>query len=203
VSFLRAFHAANAGITSRAFARTDSYARLAAKARGRVLDLGCGNAPLGIGLDQSIEELALTDKPRVQGRAQELPFADRSFDTVVSHLAFMLFDEPERVVAEIDRVLVPGGAFHAVLGGGPTAHGNDLFHQFLAIANVQPRPLGDKRARSEAGWRALFQGWTIAFERFEVGVDATTFFASLYEDHDDVALVGECRVVLFLASATR
>ena len=67
---LRAFHDARPGITSRAFARAGSYARLAARVpQGRVLDLACGDGTLlrhierqpgrnVVGVDLSSGELA-------------------------------------------------------------------------------------------------------------------------------------------------
>ena len=193
--------------------RSDSYARLAARVAGkrRVLDLGCGDAPLGIGIDLSLDELRGTTRC-VQGRAQQLPFADGAFDAAVSHLAFMLFDEPERVVAELARVTPE---FHAVLGGGPTAE-PDAFTRFLDLAQPRGPALGDPRTRSEVGWRALFAGWRVTFERFVVDLsgpfdDVYAFLASGYQPHADVrtqlhAEYGDhapCRVVMWLASATR
>jgi len=179
-AFLRRFHAARPGITSSVFARpggVTSYDRLiAAVPRGaRVLDLGCGDTylvsrlgPRAIGLDLAPscgrEGGAATI---VAGRAQAMPFADRAFDACVCHLAFMLFDDLERVVCELRRVVVPGGVFAAVLGGGPTAGGaageradaadeDDAFHRFLAIATPRGGGFGDRRASTEAGWRELF-----------------------------------------------
>jgi SAM-dependent methyltransferase len=222
-AFLRQFHAAHAGITSRVLARGGSYERLAARIDrdARVLDLGCGDGhlvamlgPHAVGVDISSEELTRSKRPCVQGRAQQLPFADRAFDAVVSHLAFMLMDEPERIVAELARVLVPGGAFQAVLGGGPTAHGDDAFHRFLALAKPRGQALGDPRTKSEAGWRALFAGWRVDFERWESDLSGTldevwAFLASGYQAHDDVReqLAADfggrlpCTVVMWCATA--
>jgi SAM-dependent methyltransferase len=210
-AFVRRFHAAHPGITGRALARANSYARLAAlvRADARVLDLACGDGvllaqlgPHAIGLDLSREELGAV--PRVvQGRAQALPFADGSFDAVTCHLAFMLFDDVERVVAELHRVLVPGGMFAALLGGGPTATGDDAFHRFLAILAPHLRDavrLGDPRTRSEAGWRDLFAGWSEpTFTRCELDLGGTfedvwAFVGASYELPSPVA--GEVRVQL-------
>ena len=173
------------GITGHAVARAGSYARLAARvpAGARVLDLACGDGvlltqlgPRAIGIDLSREELGRTPRS-VQGRAQALPFADASFDACTCHLAFMLFDAVEHVVTELARVLVPGGAFFALLGGGPTADGDDAFHRFLEIlAPHVPAPLrlGDPRAKTEAGWQVLFAGWgAISFERWELDLGGT------------------------------
>ncbi|MEV5176796.1 class I SAM-dependent methyltransferase [Streptomyces flaveolus] len=93
----------------------------------RVLDLGCGDGlllelPAGkagrhlAGVDLSSHSLALARRrPALsgarleQGRAQELPFADDSFDACVSHMALILMSETEQVAAEVARVLSPGG----------------------------------------------------------------------------------------------
>lgn len=230
--FLRAFHDARPGITARALERAGSYDRLAARCTGRVLDLACGDGPLlarvpgAVGLDLSPAELAAA-RARVpgaivvEGRAQALPFSPASFDTVACHLAFMLLDDVERVVAELDRVLAPGGRFVAVLGGGPTADGHDAFHDFLARLPKGGRRFGDPRARSEAGWRALFAGWSEpVFERWELELsgrfeDVWTFLGASYELtptdaarlHDELAprypAVAPCRVVTFCAEVRR
>lgn len=228
---LRAFHAANPGVTARAFGRGGSYGRLAARvievlagmndvrreaphanalrvepacanplraatpdaldlgganparaATRCVLDLACGDGVLlaelaelrAIGLDVSREELALAKSAVVQGRAQALPFADAAFDVIACHLAFMLFDDIEHVVREIGRVLRPGGSFLALLGGGPTAHGDDAFHRFLSLLPPSAHRFGDPRAKTEAGWRELFAGWeTPPFERWELDLGGT------------------------------
>lgn len=44
-----------------------------------------------------------------EGDAAALPFADESFDTVVCALALCTIPEPRRALAEMRRVLVPGG----------------------------------------------------------------------------------------------
>ncbi|MBS1121935.1 MAG: ubiquinone biosynthesis protein UbiE [Deltaproteobacteria bacterium] len=186
------FHAHHPGITSRGLARGGSYERLAdlVPPGARVLDLGCGDGHLvellarrgcfALGVDLSGPELALaTSRPGafLRARAQCLPVADRSLEAVVCHLAFMLLDDVERVVGELARVLVPGGRFAAVLGGGPTATGDDAFHRLLRILAPRlrdPVRFGDRRARSEAGWRALFAGWSgLAFERAELDLSGS------------------------------
>lgn len=170
-AFLRAFHAANPAATSRALARTDIYARFAARIprHGRILDLACGDGALlallgshAMGLDLVHEDLVRDpDSLVVQGRAQQLPFADGTFVAVACQLAFMLFDDIEQVVAELARVLVPGGTFHALLGGGPTGDGHDAFHAFAALlpqgrgrdemATVPITRFGDDGGRKEGG----------------------------------------------------
>ena len=232
-TFLRAFHAARPGVTAAAFARTDSYRALAARVATarRVLDLGGGDGPLlawlpdAISVDLSLEEAARAPAGRgVQGRAHELSFRDGAFDACACHLAFMLFGDIERVVRELARVIAPGGTFAAVLGGGPTADGEDAFHRFLAIArpHVRPIALGDRRASSEAGWRTLFaDGWRdIHFERRALDLGGTfdevwTFLGASYqldpvaaphvraELHAMLGDTAACRVVTWLATVIR
>jgi ubiquinone/menaquinone biosynthesis C-methylase UbiE len=96
---------------------------LVSGARGRTLDLGCGtgrNLPLYtdgtsvVGLDPAWEPLLAArrrapGRPLVRGRAEALPFRDRAFDTVVSGLVFCSVSEAPRGLAEVGRVLRPGG----------------------------------------------------------------------------------------------
>lgn len=45
----------------------------------------------------------------VIGDAEKIPFADQAFDAVISRLAFHHMEHPEKVFAEMSRVLAPGG----------------------------------------------------------------------------------------------
>lgn len=225
-----AVHAARAGFTSRGFERSGSYDRLAAAvpAGARVLDLACGDGALlsripgAIGVDLSREELALARGIVVRARAQALPFADASFDAVTCHLAFMLFDQLERVVTELARVLVPGGVVLAVHGGGPVANPapDDAFPTFIELLPETPSLSLDRRARTEVGWSELFAGWELApWERHELVIDGAfddvwSFLAASYELPDDPETVrvelgrrvgshARCRAVTWLARATK
>ena len=210
--FLREFHTARPGVTARAFGRAGPYARFAARVPpgARVLDLACGDGELlvrldasAVGIDLTIAELSEararlvrtaplaseTREPRLAcARAQRLPFAASSFDVVTCHLAFMLFEDLPAVVRELERVLVPGGRFLALLGGGPTAGGDDAFHRFVDLLGSRSVPrLGDPRAKSEAGWRELMPHWRIEpFERWELDLAGTfdevwAFLGASYE----------------------
>jgi len=96
---------------------------LAAGARGRTLDLGCGtgrNLPLlppgarAIALDPSPEALARARRrapgvPLVRARAEALPFRDGAFDTVLSGLVFCSVPDAARGLVEVRRVLRADG----------------------------------------------------------------------------------------------
>lgn len=96
---------------------------LAGGARGLTLDLGSGtgrNLPLfpagarAIALDPHPDALARARRrapgvPVVVGRAEALPFRDGAFDTVVSGLVLCSVDDPDTALAELRRVLRPGG----------------------------------------------------------------------------------------------
>lgn len=92
-----------------------------------VLDVACGTGALTLaaarivgpdgrvtGLDANPEMLAVARRKSDavdwrEGRAEELPFEEGSFDAVVSQFAFMFFDDGPRALSEMMRVLKPGG----------------------------------------------------------------------------------------------
>lgn len=108
----------------------DRRARLLTRARGRVLEIGAGT---GLNLRHypptGIEELVLAEPATamaakidltrcgtasgsvsiVNAPAERLPFADDSFDTVVSTMVLCTVTDPEQTLTEISRVLRPGG----------------------------------------------------------------------------------------------
>lgn len=187
-AFLRAHHDGrpgrqSVGVESAPLAdgRT-SYQALAAEVAGarRVLDLGCADGALLAvlaaagatalaGIDLSTAELelarrrpALAGADLRQGRAQQLPFADASFDAVVSHMALMLMHDADQVAAEAARVLAPGGRLAMAVGGGAVPGGvGELFlalarPHFRAVPPERALPrLGDPRTRTREGLDAL------------------------------------------------
>jgi SAM-dependent methyltransferase len=105
----------------------------AAIGRGkRVLDLGCragaltrhfleGNEVVGLDVDRTAlaKAEALGIQP-VQANVEEpLPFEDASFDAVVAGELFEHLQFPDALVAEIRRVLRPGGV---IVGSVPNAY---------------------------------------------------------------------------------
>jgi ubiquinone/menaquinone biosynthesis C-methylase UbiE len=96
---------------------------LAALAQGDVLEVGCGTGqmlplyPEATGVVAFDPNRASLDRARrrcpdaglLVADAQRMPFADGSFDTVVSGLVFCSVPDAARGLAEIKRVLRPGG----------------------------------------------------------------------------------------------
>jgi SAM-dependent methyltransferase len=93
----------------------------------RVLDVACGTGaltlavaevvgPAGsvVGLDANPQMLAVARrKPAriewLEGKAEDLPLPDTSFDAVVSQFGFMFFEDKPQALREMFRVLRPGG----------------------------------------------------------------------------------------------
>src|SRR5690349_10830759 len=77
-------------------------------ARGRLLDVGCGNRPYepllrGVTDYVGIDINAQTGRPTVSGMAYALPFAASSFDTVFSTQTLEHVEQPHQAVAEMAR----------------------------------------------------------------------------------------------------
>jgi ubiquinone/menaquinone biosynthesis C-methylase UbiE len=109
--------------------------QVAGGAKGRVLEIGCGTGLTFEHYDwNQVESVDATEpdtymlrkaeekarklpldarsKVRVQeAPAEDMPFADASFDTVVSNLVLCTVFDPQRSLAEVQRVLRPGGEF--------------------------------------------------------------------------------------------
>lgn len=96
---------------------------------GRVLDVGCGlgrtsqflsGEYVGIEPDSEVARAAraLYESERVSflsADAHELPFANESFSLVYAAHLIAHLREPERFVAEVRRVLQPGGLFLVIV----------------------------------------------------------------------------------------
>jgi ubiquinone/menaquinone biosynthesis C-methylase UbiE len=112
------------------------FDRVAPPSRAQILEVGCGPAEFWKQNLDRIDpwwEITLSDRSAgmiaaaeavLGDRAayavadvQDLPFAGGSFDVVVaSHMLYHVDDRPQ-AFAEIRRVLVPGGSFHAATNG--------------------------------------------------------------------------------------
>ena len=93
----------------------------------RVLDVACGTGVLaralparvgprgavtGLDINEGMLAVARRQAPGIewrQGAAEALPFADASFDAVVSQFGLMFFQDRPKAIGEMLRVLRPGG----------------------------------------------------------------------------------------------
>ena len=107
----------------------DLRAGLLAEARGRTLEIGAGTglnlrhypagvseltlaepeAPMAARLEKRVRASGRPGVRVVRAPAEALPFSVAAFDTVVSTLVLCTVVDPRRALAEIDRVLAPGG----------------------------------------------------------------------------------------------
>jgi SAM-dependent methyltransferase len=145
--------------------------RLAGRGFRRALDVGCGEGRLcrmlsdlgvqTVGLDPT---RALLDQARrldcdglyVDGVAEALPFEDAGFDLVVSCLSLIDIPDFEAAIAEMARVLAPGGTlFVANLTSFSTARVEaPLVERWVGGSGVRIDRYLEQRSSWEA-WRGI------------------------------------------------
>ncbi|RJQ21190.1 methyltransferase domain-containing protein [Candidatus Woesearchaeota archaeon] len=84
---------------------------LSLKKTDTLLDVGCGTGKITAlfpcnaqGIDPAAELVKQSPVPAQVGKAESLPFPDKSFDVVISLTAVQNFDDIDKGIAEIARV---------------------------------------------------------------------------------------------------
>ena len=173
---------------------------LAPKPALRWLDVGCGNgaftelliercSPATVyGVDPAEGQIAYArSRPASRlatfglGDAMALPFPDNSFDVAVMPLVLFFVPEPPRGVAEMARVVCPGGLVTAyswdMIGGGfPYQALQAEMREMNAVVRVAPNPDASRMKVV----RELWEGAGLQdVETHEISVQRT------YENFDD------------------
>jgi len=155
-------------------------AAFAAAGAGPLLDAGCGSAVLTapvyqrvpvqavlLDLSRGMLELAATRVPAlplVQADLRELPFQDATFAAALHFGIAHVLDDPAPVLAELARVVRPGGEVHvACLVRSGRWLGDAWLRLLQASGEVAPartaeqvvallEPYGEVRASAEGSW---------------------------------------------------
>lgn len=145
--FAEAYSAENENSLVNAYYERPAMLALAGDVAGRrILDVGCGSGPLSAalldrgavvnGIDVSAGMLALAGRRlgddvdlHVADLRERLPFADGTFDDVVASLVLHYLEDWAPALAELRRVLRPGGRLIA-----------SVEHPFVAYTFQDPRP---------------------------------------------------------------
>ena len=187
----------------------ETFLRWVAPAAGlRWLDVGCGNgaftemlvercAPVSVrGIDPSAAQLAFARTRPVsrvaqflEGDAMALPFPDDMFDAAVMPLVIFFVPDPAKGVAEMARVVCPGGVVTAyawdMAGGGFPYQA--LQDEMRGLGVAVPVPPSSGASRIDA-MRSLWIGAGLeSVETREIGVQRT--FAD-FEDYWTTILGG-------------
>ena len=185
--YLERFHASRPGITEAVLRRSlhtgggaviDPYRWLAeaVPARGRMLDLGCGSAPLWkeltgrdyLGLDPSDAELAAARAagagPLLRASAAAIPLRGGSLDVVACSMSLMVFSPLPQALADVARVLRPGGRLVATAPAGGPLRGRDILvvaGLLAALGRTPGYPAGRELGRLPAHLAQAACGWLV------------------------------------------
>lgn len=152
---------------------------LRARRARRILDVGCGTGLLAarlrrelprarvVGCDFSRGMLAHAARRAkapalVQGTALALPFADASFDAVVSTEAFHWFPDPVQALRELRRVVVPKGRVLVSLVNPPA----EWMSRAARATSLLLREPFDWPTRERMGERVKAAGLELVEQRF-------------------------------------
>lgn len=104
---------------------------------GRVIAIDPDGALIDVARRRALEEANRRIFFKVEG-VEQLSFGDDVFDLAIGNLAMAALEQPERALAELGRVLAPGGRLlltHALAGTWEEI--NDMFRE-LALKNDDP-----------------------------------------------------------------
>ncbi|WP_406215790.1 class I SAM-dependent methyltransferase [Streptomyces decoyicus] len=178
-SFAEAYSADNENNLVNAYYARPAMLALAGDVAGRrILDAGCGSGPLSAalrdrgadvtGIDASARMLALARRRlgddaalHVADLSDPLPFDDGAFDDVVSSLVLHYLEDWGPTLAEIRRVLKPGGRLIA-----------SVDHPFVAYTIQDPRP--DYFATTSYTFDWTFGGQTVPMKFWRKPLHAMT-----------------------------
>ncbi|WP_367182618.1 class I SAM-dependent methyltransferase [Thermococcus sp.] len=102
----------------------------------------------------------------IQADARDLPFPDRSFDTVVSTFFLCVIPEKEKIIREIRRVLKPPGLLLAMECSHPD---NRAFGALLSGVSVLTSRLTGTDFRAEVPALLRREGFKVEEERLVNG----------------------------------
>ncbi|MEY8348030.1 class I SAM-dependent methyltransferase [Bacillus cereus] len=89
----------------------------------------------------------------VAGNAEDLPFSDASFDTVVCRIAAHHFSNPSQFIFEVHRTLEENGLFILIDNVAPENNEYDTFYNFIE----KKRDPSHRRALKKTEWISLLE----------------------------------------------
>jgi ubiquinone/menaquinone biosynthesis C-methylase UbiE len=172
----------------------------------RVLDLGCGAGHTALAFAPRVAEVVAVDLAEAmlaQGRrlagergienvdfrlgdVERLALPVSCFDVVTSRFSAHHYPAPERALAEVVRVLRPGGTFLLVDSVAPEDHGCDSFLNTLEVLR-DPSHVRDHRVSQ---WEAMFSeaGLTPALRmRWGIELDFDEWVARIGTPEPEIA----------------
>lgn len=150
---------------------------------GRILEIGAGtglNFPYypqrtcGVASELSgamLEKARRKERPRsahlVQNSAEQLPFADASFDAAFATLVFCSVASPQKSFAELRRVVKPGGTIALLEHVRPEG----LLGPMFDVLNLLTVPLFDDHFNRQTAMEACRAGLSLlSVERHALGI---------------------------------